>query len=84
MPKGLQAKNITDIAIIDAVQTTAPHSHRQAIIAHFPELPAKIVTAKLRQAALKKILIGCADDSCARKGKNGCSEPYRIDEARLA
>lgn len=80
MRKEFQAKSIADEEIVKAVQETHPQSHRQAIIALFPNVPAKCVTAKLRQAVLKKLLIGCASDSCARHGKNGCGEPYRIAE----
>lgn len=81
LKKQFQAKSIADEEIVKAVQDTHPQSHRQAIIAMFPNLPAKIVTAKLRQATLKKFLIGCASDSCARDGAGGCGEPYRVAEA---
>lgn len=80
MKKDIQAKHIDDSRIVQAVSDAHPHSHRQAIIALFPDVPSKIVTAKLRQATLKKLLIGCASDSCARRGANGCYEVYRVAE----
>lgn len=78
--KMFQAKSIPDEAIVKAVQDAHPNSNRQAVIAAFPELPSKIVTAKLRQATLKGLLIGCASDSCARQGTAGCAEAYRVAE----
>lgn len=80
MEKLFQAKLITDQQIVKAVQDTHPGSNRQAIIELFPEIPVKVVTSKLRQAVLKKIIIGCASDVCARAGKNGCGESYRVAE----
>lgn len=85
MKKALQAKHILDSAIIEAI-TAIQHlgieggANRMNIIAAFPAMPAKVTTAKLRQATLKGIIVGCSDDVCARAGKNGCSVRYSLPE----
>lgn len=78
--KLVQAKSISDELIVSAVANLQPDASRQRVIEQFPEFPAKIVTSKLRQATLKKLLVGCASDSCARQGKNGCGDSYRVAE----
>lgn len=78
--KVFQAKCITDEQIVKAVQSTHPQSHRSAIIALFPNVPPKVVAAKVRQAALKGVIVGCASDTCARAAQHGCGECYALPE----
>lgn len=83
--KEFQAKSIPDEELVKAIEiiqslNVEGGTNRHNIIAHFAHLPAKIVTAKLRQGALKGIIVGCSSDTCARAGKNGCSSRYSLPE----
>lgn len=85
MRKEFQAKQITDSAIVDAIESIQLRNleggaNRSNIIAAFPHMPAKVTAAKIRQATLKGVIIGCSDDICAREGRNGCAVRYSIPE----
>ena len=70
MLKMVQAKAISDEQIVLAVQSLVIEKRlttREYITALFPNVPPKVTSAKLRQAALKGKLIGCTSDKCARK-----------------
>lgn len=79
MRKEIQAKHVTDLNLLRAVEASGIGT-RDAICAQFGELPAKVVNSKLRQAVRKGLLSGCKLDTCARRGKclNQCGGVYKV------
>lgn len=80
MDKLVQAKCISDEQIVLAVHNLGEDATRANICDMFPNVPRKVVAAKIRQATLKGKLYGCESDICARVGRCRfqCSPGYRV------
>ena len=86
MEKQFQSKMISDDQIVLAIKSLlryCPGGVPGAAVAPlFPNVPSKVIAAKLRQSVLKGLLAGCSSDSCARRGTCllGCPLGFTLPE----